>query len=71
MRELSEYQDLPLPERLELVSAIGNSIFRDLGQLPLPAGLREDLERELEEYRKDPSKSRSWDEVDRELFGRD
>lgn len=69
MKELSEIQNLPVPERLKLVSAIWNSIFHDLEQLSVSATLREELEKELEEHRRDPAESRPWELVDRELFG--
>lgn len=69
MKELSELQNLSVPERLELVSAIWNSIFHDLEQLPVSATLREELEKELEEHRRDPAESRPWELVDRELLG--
>jgi putative addiction module component (TIGR02574 family) len=69
MKELSEIQNLPVPERLELVSAIWNSIFHDLEQLPLSATLREELEKELAAHRRNPAESRPWELVERDLFG--
>ena len=69
MKDLSEIQSLSVPERLELVSAIWNSIFHDLGSLPVSQQLREELDRELEAHRQNPESSVPWTEVDRELFG--
>lgn len=68
MKDLPEIQDLSVPERLEIVSAIWNSIFQDLEQLPLSQELRDEIERELDEHRQDPASSHPWEEVDRELF---
>jgi len=47
MKDLSEIQSLSVPERLELVSAIWNTIFHDLESLPVSQQLREELDREL------------------------
>ncbi|MEO8381409.1 MAG: addiction module protein [Acidobacteriota bacterium] len=69
MKEIPEFQNLSVPERLELVSAIWNSIFHDLEEFPISSTLRQDLESELEEHRRDPNGSRSWELVDGELFG--
>ena len=69
MKDLSEIQSLSVPERLELVSAIWNTIFHDLASLPVSQQLREELDRELEAHRQNPESSVSWFEVDRELFG--
>ena len=69
MKDLSEIQSLSVPERMELVSAIWNSLFRDLENLPVSQQLREELDRDLEAHRENPESSVPWAEVDRELFG--
>lgn len=60
---------MSVPERLELVSAIWNSIFHDLEQLPISQKLRDELDSELENHRRNPESSLAWEDVDRELFG--
>jgi putative addiction module component (TIGR02574 family) len=51
------------------VSAIWNSIFHDLEQLPISQKLRDELDSELESHRRNPESSLAWEDVDRELFG--
>lgn len=69
MKDAPDFQNLSVPERLELVSAIWNSIFHDLEQLPISSRLREELEGDLADHRRDPSRIRPWEEIDQELFG--
>ena len=69
MKDIPEIQNLSVPERLALVSAIWNSLFHDLEQLPLSQGLRDELDRELEEHHRDPASSQQWEDADREIFG--
>lgn len=71
MKELPEIQSLSISDRLELVSAIWNSIFHDLEQLPISSELRQELDRELAAHRLNPGSSISWEDADRDIFGRE
>jgi len=69
MRDIAEIRKLPLPERLQLVGEIWNSILEDPSLLPVSEELARELEVRLEAHRDDPDSSKPWDSVDREIFG--
>ena len=71
MKDISEIRQLPVPERLELVAEIWDSIFEEAGSLSISADTFAELDRRLEEHRRNPETSRPWDEVRREVFGDD
>ena len=69
MRDIAEIRKLPLPERLQLVGEIWNSILEDPSLLPVSEELARELEVRLEAHRDDTDSSKPWDSVDREIFG--
>ncbi|MFN2428196.1 MAG: addiction module protein [Candidatus Binatia bacterium] len=69
MRDIAEIRKLPVPERLQLVGEIWDSILEDPSLLPVSEELARDLEARLQSHRDDPSSSEPWDSVDREVFG--
>jgi putative addiction module component (TIGR02574 family) len=62
-----EYRKLPIPERLQLVEEIWDSIAQDAKALPLSDDLRAELDRRWAEHERDPSSAIPWDQVRREL----
>ena len=71
MKDLSQIRQLPVPERLELVAEIWDTIIAESDDLPVSADLANELARRLEEHRANPESSRPWPEVRKEIFGRD
>jgi len=69
MKDISEIRQLPVPERLELVAEIWDSIIEEAASLPISADTFAELDRRLEEHRRNPETSRPWDEVQKEVFG--
>ena len=69
MKDIAEIRKLPVPERLQLVGEIWDSILEDPSLLPVSEELAPELETRLQAHRKDPGTSESWDSVDREVFG--
>lgn len=63
-----EIFDLTVVERIDLIETLWNSIDPD--QLPLPESHRRALDEAITDYRRDPDKGRSWDEVRNDLFPR-
>jgi putative addiction module component (TIGR02574 family) len=55
--------NLPLPERLQLVADLWDSIAATPEQVPLPEWQIEELERRKAEYLRNPSLASSWEEV--------
>jgi putative addiction module component (TIGR02574 family) len=66
-----EYRKLPIPERIQLVEEIWDSIAQDAKALPLSDDLRTELDRRWAEHERDPSSAIPWDQVRSELHERD
>ena len=71
MKDIAEIRKLPLPERLQLVGEIWDSILEDPALLPVSDELARELELRLAAHRADPDSSQTWESVDREIFGSD
>lgn len=69
--DIAEISKVPLPERLQLVGAIWESILDDPSLLPVSEELARELELRLAAHRADPGSSDPWESVDREVFGSD
>ncbi len=69
MRDIAEIRKLPVPERLQLVGAIWDSILEDPSLLPVSDELTRELEVRLQAHRDNPDSSEAWDVVDRDIFG--
>jgi len=65
-----DYRNLSIPERLELVEDIWDSIAQDAEVLPLTADQRAELDRRLAEHERDPSSAIPWEKVRDELSRR-
>ena len=65
-----DYRKLSIPERLELVEDIWDSIAQDAEVFPLSDEQKAELDRRLEAHRRDPESAIPWTEVRRELFER-
>jgi putative addiction module component (TIGR02574 family) len=58
-----EILGLSVPERIQLVEDIWDSIAASPESLPITDAQRQELDRRLDAYARDPSELRSWDEV--------
>ena len=66
----ADYRDLPIPERLQLVEDIWDSIAHDAKALPLTPEQRAELHRRWAEHERDPASAIPWEQVRDELYGR-
>lgn len=64
---LAELTKLPVPERLELVEALWDSIAAEPQSLPVTSEETSILDERLAEIEADPSGGRPWEEFRREL----
>ena len=71
MRNIAEIRELSVPERLQLVGEIWDSILESPELLPLSEELARELEKRLQAHRTAPESSQPWEAVDREVFGTD
>jgi putative addiction module component (TIGR02574 family) len=66
---LKDLLELSLEQRLKLVEELWDSIAADLDAEPLPDKLKVELDRRLDAYVKDPSRSLSLEEVRKRMNG--
>jgi putative addiction module component (TIGR02574 family) len=59
--------DMPLAERIELAQAIWDSVARNPEDVPLTDVQRQELDRRLEEYERNPNEGSSWESIKRSL----
>lgn len=58
-----DWEHLSIPERIELVEDIWDSIAEESDRLPLTDAQRAELNRRLALYEQDPGATRTWSEV--------
>ena len=67
MIRLDEIKLLSVAERIQLVQDIWDTIVEERDALPLSDAEREELDRRVAEYDRDPSAAKTWSEVREEL----
>jgi len=60
--DIQEILKLSVPERIELVEAIWDSIAEVPETLPVTAAQKQELDRRLAEYQRNPQAGRTWEE---------
>jgi len=66
----SELLELPINERLKLVSALWDSISDNPESLKLTDAERKILDERMEAYMKNPAEGKLWSEIKSELLAR-
>lgn len=66
----SELLELPIKERLKLISVLWESISEDPDSLELTDTERKILDERMEAYMKNPSEGKPWSEIKSELLTR-
>ncbi len=61
------FDSLSVPERIQLVEDLWDSIAASAEEVPLTAAQREELDRRLDEFERDPDSGRPWPEVRSEI----
>ena len=61
--DIKEILKLSVPDRIELVEAIWDSIVDNPGALPVTEAQRHELDRRLAEHRASPQAGQTWEEV--------
>jgi len=64
---LEDAKALPLPERIELAEALWESITDEGHEPPLTSAQAAELDRRLEDYRRNPPSGIPWEQVKAEL----
>lgn len=64
-----EIRHLPIPERVQLVEQIWDSIADDKKQFPLTDAQKAELDRRIAAQQTDPNRGSPWDDVKKRLLG--
>jgi len=64
---LEQAMHLSVQEKLDLISALWDSVAEHPENIPIPDWQLKELERRIEAQRKDPQPGQTWDEVKREI----
>jgi putative addiction module component (TIGR02574 family) len=64
------WSDLSLPERIQLVEDLWDSIAAEADGLPLPEWQKQELARREAEYSRNPSLASTWDEAKQRILAR-
>ena len=67
---ISMILDLSLPDRLEIVQDLWDSIAREADAVPIPDFHLEEIRRRLEDHRRAPTAGSPWEEVERRIRAR-
>jgi putative addiction module component (TIGR02574 family) len=67
---VAEVLQLSIPERIQLVKDIWDSIASIPEQIALTPAQRDELERRLEDYRQHPEEGSPWEEVRNRILSR-
>jgi putative addiction module component (TIGR02574 family) len=65
-----DFRNLSIPERLQLVEDIWDSIAAETSALPVPPEVLDEAERRLREHRADPDSAIPWEDVRTDLYKR-
>jgi putative addiction module component (TIGR02574 family) len=64
---LEQAMHLSVEEKLDLISALWESMAKHPEKIPVPNWQFKELEQRIEAQRKDPQPGQTWDEVKREI----
>jgi putative addiction module component (TIGR02574 family) len=67
--QMSDVLELSVPERVQLVQAIWDSIEAVPEAIPVSQAERQELDRRLDAYHQDPEAGTPWEEVKAKLLG--
>ena len=71
MTTVEELEALSVPERIQLVEDLWDSIARSRADLPVPKWQKEELARRKEKYLQNPGSALPWSEVKKSILGSD
>ncbi|MCH7859625.1 MAG: addiction module protein [Candidatus Marinimicrobia bacterium] len=63
IERITDIKSLPIPDRIQLVEDIWDSIAVESGELPLTDAQKKELDRRLAKYHLDPQAGSAWADV--------
>ena len=67
-RALQQLETLSVPERVQIVEDLWDSIARSNANLPVPQWQKDELARRKKRYLQNPNSGETWDEVKRSIL---
>jgi putative addiction module component (TIGR02574 family) len=67
---LKKLELLSVPERVQLVEDLWDSIAKSNANLPVPQWQKDELARRKRNYRQNPQSGESWEQVKQSILGR-
>lgn len=67
---MEEIKNLPVIERIQVVEEIWDSIAGESAEISLSEAEKEELNRRIESFRKNPDGGRSWETLKKEILNR-
>ena len=68
MTALQELETLPIPERVQLVEDLWDSIARTNAEIPLPQWQKDELAHRKRDYLQNPDSGQTWDQVKQDVL---
>ncbi len=65
---LKDLETLSVPERVQLVEDLWDSIARTNVEIPIPPWQKDELDRRKQNYLRHPDSGRTWDKVKRDII---
>jgi len=65
---LQELETLSVPERVQLVEDLWDSIARSNVEIPVPQWQKDELDRRKQNYLRNSGSGRTWDEVKQDIL---
>ena len=65
---LQELQELSVPERVQLVEDLWDSIARSNAEIPIPQWQKDELVRRKQNYLLNPDSGLTWDQVKQDIL---
>jgi putative addiction module component (TIGR02574 family) len=66
---LQTLETLPVPERVQIVEDLWDSIARSNADVPIPQWQKDELDRRKQNFLCNPNAAQTWNEVKRDILG--
>lgn len=63
-----ELETLPIPERVQLVEDLWDSIARSNEEIPIPQWQKDELRRRKQNFLQNPDSGQTWDQVKTDIL---
>ncbi|MFO7870256.1 MAG: addiction module protein [Kiritimatiellia bacterium] len=65
---MQKLETLPVPERVQLVEDLWDSIARSNAEIPIPQWQKDELDRRKQNYLRNPDSGQTWNQVKQDIL---